>query len=251
MMRNEREFEKEFGKDYVLLTRNGMKHVGRASQNQKQKHLNKYGGLYAYKGLKHQYNAPKFAFKLHQKLNVNKPSKQVKRHSVALRTSSRHHKPTYKEIRNSNSKKKSSKQEEMKFSRMTKSEFAVLIKNHLKYLLKNERVNGRKQRPSNTVKNKKKRSQQNQRLHFSNQNVSKMKINKPAHTCFNRTQIKTRFEISNDLKNLHRDLQDHVTFNKLNHDNYEKRASEYEFLSFINDKCDEFKKTIENEEDYF
>ena len=93
MMRNEREFEKEFEKDYVLLTRNGMKHVGRASQNQKQKHLNKYGGLYAYKGLKHQYNAPKFAFKLHQKLNGNKLSKQVKRHGVFAKTSSRHHKP--------------------------------------------------------------------------------------------------------------------------------------------------------------
>ena len=160
MMRNEREFEKEFEKDYVLLTRNGMKHVGRASQNQNQnqKHGNKYGGLYAYKVHKHHNHDPKFAFKLHQKLKVNKPSKQVKRHGVVVKTSSRHHKPTFViEVNNvrqcsglrkkhcnrskrdlyhkksiCNRKMKPSKQEETRFSRMTESEFSTLIKNHLK-----------------------------------------------------------------------------------------------------------------------
>ena len=206
-----------------------MKHVGRASQNQNQnqKHGNKYGGLYAYKVHKHHNHDPKFAFKLHQKLKVDKPSKQVKRHGVVVKTSSRHHKPTFDiEVNNvrqcsglrkkhcnrskrdlchkksiCNRKMKPSKQEETRFSRMTESEFSTLIKNHLKFLLKNEKKNRRKQRPSNTEKKKKKRSPQNPR-------ISKVKNVQPVH------QSKMKFEISNDLKNLHRNLKAQINCNK-------------------------------------
>ena len=60
-MRNETELEKEF----FVLTRDGMKHVGKLFKaNDRPNQTNKHGGLYCYRTNNDRHFAPKFASKL-------------------------------------------------------------------------------------------------------------------------------------------------------------------------------------------